>query len=233
MNKKVKHFTLIELLVVFSIIVILASMLLPALKKAREAAKSIQCLNNLKQLRMGHSGYAQDFNGWNIADNYESFGYTTDKNYVWMLCEHKYVNETYRGGEPLSDSLFKCPTETEAVASTHEATNYGINDSLDWLYYMCSNDGKPVWQYNRDEGLILEFTIRQPSGICAFADCHVDTARIFYSATSMYEASFPKLRHSKKANFAFFDGHCESLPLTNISYRSSTNHYPGFPWYYQ
>ena len=95
--KRLKNFTLIELLVVIAIIAILAAMLLPALQKARESARSTNCLNNLKQCGLATLMYANDYknnillaygttNNTQWAGWYVSLGYLPENKTSTVIC---------------------------------------------------------------------------------------------------------------------------------------------------
>jgi len=112
-----KRFTLIELLVVIAIIAILASMLLPALGRAKDQAKSAACISNLRQIGIGFAMYMTENGGRYPLDRAASDW--SAPQIFWWLPIAPLVGNTFTtpNGNAAAGTVGHCPTHTENPGS--------------------------------------------------------------------------------------------------------------------
>lgn len=139
-------FTLIELLVVVAIMAIMASLLLPALTKAREQAQKAACMNNLRQIGLSLFMYAQDFDG-RFPVAYETKKWSCTRGFSLLTGQINLTSNDREGAVYLKNpEIFICPSTVLTASET------GLLGSERCSYAYSGSDGRQTgWRGYRDK----------------------------------------------------------------------------------
>lgn len=197
-------FTLVELLIVIAIIAILASMLLPALRKAKETANTISCLNTTKQLSTAGHMYINDYDGYLPDRTKYDTSYDGDP---WTAKMAPYLGIKSKWLKPMHKNapIFCCPLMLEGTFFGN-APSYHLNG------HTSDNVDTPTKPKKLSE-------FKNPWSKVLLGDAADKQLRFKHSefATETTGTGNIGNRHRNKANFVFLDGHakgygCPPLP---------------------
>jgi len=204
MRKIFRCFTLLELLIVIAIIAILASLLLPALSRAKDKSKQISCTGNLRQIGLKMAMYANDSN-MTFPPSYYFNGYN---NVVWHITVMRSENESWN----TRNAIWKCPSIPNDVTYYY----YGINDHITALSSYCAGNLGKISNPGRIM-LIADSVHYAPGNYPENPNYSGAAFKIQGPYESGGTGTVDRRRHSGGANSLFVDNHAEWHKWNDIS----------------
>lgn len=227
--KRVQCFTLVELLVVIALLAILAGLLSPALKKARDSARGIQCINNLRQIGAAFMQYANDHDDIIAPWRLGTYSY---RNYVGRYEENGTLGNApgwggyiypYLGGKG-HWKVFVCPSDPRAAERnlTDYTSNGGQGTGASYSMNTSSADdpghqGLSADYSNPAQTRIVRFAeLLWPAETCLVGDDPTIYAQAWAPWGRLYGGSIYTAWHGDRMNFLYCDGHVAPLSLADF-----------------
>ena len=226
-------FTLVELLVVLGILTVLIAILLPAMARAREAARTVACASNIRQIGIATLAYANHNKGFlpvpvlgtNLFGGVpESAIWGTDVRGILDFTQGTLIQEL--GGPRVAEELFKCPSDDEPrPLSAHwvvRVRNFSyVFNGLAQSY--STGRGYQSYRINQIRHPAMKVLIFENGDTPSLNSAPVGYPSSTYTGPNTGIHMIIGLRHNNKSNVFFADGHVELFDSLSLKDETVTN----------